>query len=116
MLYAYLLVKPVVPYLDYAIHNDFFAENLCVNRGTPKKKCDGKCHLEKQLKKETEEDIDTRLPPAPQNEKKEYQEYLIIELIYHGHSQTGLMAVSEYYGIYSSDYVPKVFHPPIMQV
>jgi hypothetical protein len=116
MLYSYLLVKPVVPYLDYAIRNDFIAENLCVNRETPEKKCDGKCHLEKQLKKETADDNDTRIPPAPQNGKKEYQEYLIIELIYHGHSQTGLMAVSEYYGNYSFDYIPKVFHPPMPEV
>ena len=116
LLYTYILVKPVIPYLDYAIRNDFIAENFCVNKDVPEKQCNGKCHLEKQLKKETEDSNDTRIPPAPQVEEKEFQEYLIIELIYHGHSQPGLIAVSEYYGNYSFEYVPQVFHPPMVEV
>ncbi len=39
-----------MPYIEYAVFKDFIVKNLCINRNNPKSKCNGKCHLAKQLK------------------------------------------------------------------
>jgi hypothetical protein len=52
VLTAYLII-PVLPILDYLMHKDYIAKNLCVNRNKPHSCCKGKCYLVKQLKKTT---------------------------------------------------------------
>jgi len=42
---------PVLPIIDYLIHKDYIAMNLCINKNKPKSCCKGKCYLVKQLKK-----------------------------------------------------------------
>jgi hypothetical protein len=39
---------------DYLLNRDYIAKVLCVNRDKPEMKCNGKCHLAKQLKKQDE--------------------------------------------------------------
>jgi hypothetical protein len=50
VLTAYLII-PVLPVIDYLLHKDYIAKNLCVNRNKPHSCCKGKCYLVKQLKK-----------------------------------------------------------------
>lgn len=50
VLTAYLII-PVLPIIDYLIHKDYIAKNLCVNRKKLHSCCKGKCYLVKQLKK-----------------------------------------------------------------
>ena len=40
--------------IQWSINQDYIAKNLCINKNKPALKCDGKCHLRKELKK-TEE-------------------------------------------------------------
>jgi hypothetical protein len=47
---AYLVI-PVLPVIDYLLHKDYIAKNLCVNRKKLHSCCKGKCYLVKQLKK-----------------------------------------------------------------
>ena len=49
--YSLVVLKPLFPFVDYAINKDYIAKNLCENRAKPKLHCNGKCHLMKQLKK-----------------------------------------------------------------
>jgi|LakMenEpi03Aug12_release.lakeMendotaPanAssembly.Ray.scaffolds.fasta_scaffold722501_1 hypothetical protein len=37
---------------DYLLNRDYIAKILCINRDKPEMKCNGKCHLAKQLKKQ----------------------------------------------------------------
>lgn len=55
MVFFYLLamVKPVAPLLDYAINSDYIADNFCINKDKPEMHCDGKCHVKKEMEKET---------------------------------------------------------------
>ncbi len=50
ILYGVSLVKPIAPFLDYAINYDYIANVLCINKDKPALKCNGKCHLKKELK------------------------------------------------------------------
>jgi hypothetical protein len=44
-----MLVRPVVPVLEYAVNYDYISKVLCINKQAPEKKCNGKCHLKKNL-------------------------------------------------------------------
>jgi hypothetical protein len=44
------LSRPIMPYIEYAVFKDYIVKNLCINRNNPKSKCNGKCHLAKQLR------------------------------------------------------------------
>ncbi len=50
VLTAYLII-PVLPVIDYLIHKEYIAKNLCINRNKPHSCCKGKCYLVKQLKR-----------------------------------------------------------------
>jgi hypothetical protein len=49
--YSLVLLKPLFPFVDYALNKEYISKNLCENRNKPKLNCNGKCHLMKQLKK-----------------------------------------------------------------
>jgi hypothetical protein len=51
---VFFICRPVIPYIQYAVFEDYIAKNLCVNKDKPKSCCHGKCYLEKQLKKSAE--------------------------------------------------------------
>ena len=40
--------------LNYVVNQDYIIENFCVNKAEPELKCDGKCHLKKQIDEDTE--------------------------------------------------------------
>jgi hypothetical protein len=44
-----LLVKPILPVLDYMINYDYIVKELCENKEKPEMKCNGKCQLMKGL-------------------------------------------------------------------
>ena len=46
-----LLVKPVLPVLEYVINYEYISKVLCINKDKPKLQCNGKCHLMKELAK-----------------------------------------------------------------
>jgi hypothetical protein len=52
MLCTYQLgsMRVLIPVLNYKLHQDYIAKNLCVNRAKPELQCDGKCHLRTQLR------------------------------------------------------------------
>lgn len=44
-----LLFKPVFPVLEYFVNYDYIVKELCENKAKPELKCNGKCHLAKEL-------------------------------------------------------------------
>jgi hypothetical protein len=49
-----ILLKPVFPVVEYAVHYDYIAKVLCINKSHPELGCNGKCHLKKALAANTE--------------------------------------------------------------
>ncbi|MGG7037026.1 MAG: hypothetical protein ACI7YS_17800 [Flavobacterium sp.] len=49
-----LFMKPVLPVLEYALNYDYIANVLCENKEKKEMKCNGKCHLMKELAKASE--------------------------------------------------------------
>lgn len=52
--YMAVLLRPVGPYLEYAINKGYIAAYLCENKESPELKCEGKCYLRKQIQKENQ--------------------------------------------------------------
>jgi hypothetical protein len=57
VIYFLALLNPIAPYIDYSLNKTKIIEMYCKNKDKPVLKCEGKCHLKKQLEKvaETEE-------------------------------------------------------------
>ena len=51
---VFYLIRPVLPFVEYAINKDYIAKNLCVNKDKLHNCCQGKCYLYDQLKKNAE--------------------------------------------------------------
>jgi hypothetical protein len=51
LLYLLAMVRPLIPIMEYYANYDYIASVLCENRDRPYLECNGKCYLEKQLKK-----------------------------------------------------------------
>jgi len=61
----FYLIRPVLPFIEYAIFKDYIAKNLCINKDKPQNCCQGKCYLGEQLKKNAE----TQDPNTGNNKK-----------------------------------------------
>ena len=46
-----ILVKPVLPVLEYVVNYEYISKVLCINKDKPKMHCNGKCHLMQELAK-----------------------------------------------------------------
>jgi len=69
------MIRPVIPFIEYALNKDYIVKNLCINRDKPKSCCAGKCHLKKELaKNDTSENEGKNNSKNPQ--QKQISEFL----------------------------------------
>ncbi len=59
-MYSLSIFKTVIPYVEYKLNKDYIIAKLCENKDKPELKCNGTCHLAKQIEKAVEEDFDTK--------------------------------------------------------
>ncbi len=114
-LYLMFLLRVFVPYLEYQLRKETIVKELCVNRFQPETKCDGKCHLKKQIALLDVAPIDE---PAHENDKprksgKKNFETEILEL-----SKSFFFLdwfcfrPQEKLSIYNFTFINSFFHPP----
>jgi hypothetical protein len=109
-----MLVKPVMPVLDYVINYDYIAKELCENKAKPEMHCNGKCHLMKELAKAAENE-------KPASDKKSFHqesEVLFCETVKDFHFSANKTIVfteniTDYSNLYSHLNATAVFHPPV---
>lgn len=98
--------------IDFNINQNYIAEVLCINKDKPKMKCNGKCHLTKELKK-TEEPVD--------NHKTEFvqlrNEILFCQHFINTKKNNIIPEPTKSYcyqnpDFYKSEFVSDIFHPP----
>lgn len=51
LLYLLAMMRPLLPIIEYYANYDYIATVLCENKDKPYLECNGKCYLQKQLKK-----------------------------------------------------------------
>jgi len=50
----FYLLRPSLPYIEYAVNRDYIEKNLCVEKENPENFCHGRCYLNEQLNKQSE--------------------------------------------------------------
>ena len=77
------------------INKEYIAENLCENKDKPILKCDGKCHLAKQLKEKSKEEKEPSKPTNPTKQENDVIPFLV-ETVESSFSETILVDESGY--------------------
>jgi hypothetical protein len=110
-----IFLKPIIPVIDYIVNYDYISNVLCENKAKPQLKCNGKCHLMKELAKASENE-------KPINSDKKDNSKHEIELLYcnelseinfrqiYFHNKTSIG--DNYANLYFHTVGCSVFHPP----
>ncbi|UOX32217.1 hypothetical protein LXD69_09120 [Flavobacterium sediminilitoris] len=116
ILALFILVKPVIPVLDYIVNYEYIATELCENVAKPELNCNGKCHLTKELAKASE----SEKPISSDKKQTTHQE---IELLFckeidelnvmFNFSFLDKIKQTFYQDLYKSVALYSIFHPPI---
>jgi hypothetical protein len=112
-----MFLKPIIPVLNYIINYDYIANVLCENKAKPQLQCNGKCHLMKELAKES----DNEKPLS--NDKKDNSKHEIEVLFYQEISSlvvssnfaaTSNSIANNYSNLYCFLNTTTTFHPPTL--
>ncbi|WP_233506596.1 hypothetical protein [Flavobacterium sp. AG291] len=109
-----MLLKPVMPVLDYVINYDYIAKELCENKTKPQMHCNGKCHLMKELAKAAEE----QKQESDRKSAQENAEVLFFQApVEFAFSPVIAIPYSKnetvYCNLYSHSNTVSFFHPPV---
>lgn len=115
-----ILVKPVFPLVDYAVNYNYIAQVLCVNKAKPELKCNGKCHLMKELAKAAESESmnekstssDKKSTSKQEVETLYFQEFFRLVPLSISANRSSVVCDS-YCNLYSKLNASAVYHPPI---
>lgn len=101
--------------VSWKLNQTYIVENLCINKNKPEMKCNGKCHLQKQLKRvEDKQDNNNRTSLPLKLKILETDNFV-------GNSESFVPAISETMShspisilnnLYSFDYKNTCFKPP----
>lgn len=47
----FVVFRPLIPLVEYAVNYDYISQALCINKNKPDLHCNGKCYLSKELAK-----------------------------------------------------------------
>ncbi len=108
------VLKPILPVLDYAINYDYITKELCENKAKPQMKCNGKCHLMKELAKAS-----TTENPTSSDKKASHLEFetLFIEKLTSFELTNFNFSIqkkinAKYSNFYFLQRIQTAFHPP----
>lgn len=115
LLALFMLLKPILPVIEYIANYEYISQVLCVNKDNQKMKCNGKCHLMKELAKASENDKPISSDKKLANQKFEvlfFEDFkpVIITSFYFDRKQT---SSSNYFNFYYYLNRNSVFRPPI---
>ena len=109
---VFYLLRPVLPYIEYAVNKDFIAKNLCVNRDKPKSCCQGKCYLQKQVKKSSETNDDKEKNSSKKIQNEDVKEFLSSHFAIPAIFVKDLITPINLETTLSSMFVSSIFIPP----
>lgn len=108
-LYLIAMLKPIAPYIEYALNQDYIANFLCVNKKKPELNCNGKCYLMKEVKKQEKEES-----KSLQISLKEYP-IGFVQIVKFSNKNTIDLSIKNtfcYKRNYSYVFSKLIFHPP----
>lgn len=108
---AFYLLRPSLPYIEYAIRKDHIEKYLCIQRDNTENTCHGKCYLHDQLNKQneqrdTDENKDKIVP------ERKMDDHLQTASVIPGAFKTELTAPFSFIAPGTVSYTPPIFVPP----
>jgi len=110
-LFAFLLMKPVFPYLDYLARRSYIIEKFCENKDKPEMACNGKCHLNEKVRENESSSESDQIPVSKRQWKQ--PEFLLGTWHNDLFLSEQLASGTSYINYYEYQYSESVFHPPV---
>ncbi|MDN3492357.1 hypothetical protein [Winogradskyella bathintestinalis] len=111
----FMLLKPTIPFVEYAAFYDYIKNELCVNQDKPELACNGKCHLKQELAKASDSEKSNDKSHAASKEQQVvfYQDIFDNNLVIVANKQNSQVEPM-YNKIYKFDFMNFIFHPPLV--
>ncbi|WP_458627178.1 hypothetical protein [Winogradskyella sp. PC D3.3] len=110
----FMLLKPTIPFVEYAAFYDYIKNELCVNKDKPELACNGKCHLKKELAKasDSEKSNDKNHSSSTEHQVVFFQDLYLNTLAF-SHIEQNSKIISSYNRVYKFHFMDSIFHPPL---
>lgn len=112
----FMLVKPIIPIMEYIVFYDYIKNELCVNKDNKMLHCDGKCHLKKELAKASEgsekQDKNSGRNFSVESNLVFFQDFDYMK--FSCYLKASLPQPFHYANLYSHLSTGGVFHPPLL--
>lgn len=110
-----MLLKPTIPFVEYATFYDYIKNELCVNKDEPELACNGKCYLKKKLAKASDSEKSTDKNHASTSEQQVvfYQDIFKTPFSFTAQEENSKIEPS-YNKIYEFNFMNFIFHPPLV--
>lgn len=76
----YMVFRPLIPMVEYAVNYKYIVNTLCVNKSKPEIHCNGKCYLSKELAKTNNDTESTPFNKAKNSGQKILDIYILPEI------------------------------------
>ncbi|KAA0128725.1 hypothetical protein FY557_07540 [Chryseobacterium sp. SN22] len=110
----FVVFRPLIPLVEYAVNYDYIVERLCINKSRPDLHCNGKCYLGKELAKTNDTDS-LPLNKSKNTGQKLSDIYILPETA--GITKENKAFSSESGFLYKTDYsflfLQHIFRPPV---
>lgn len=109
-----MFLKPILPVLEYVVLYDYIKNELCVNKEKPQMKCNGKCHLAKEMGKASDSENGKEKSHSFSVEYQVvfFQKFQFANLLVFT-PENVLKLFSNYSTIYTSKFTDFLFRPPL---
>lgn len=109
-----MLLKPIVPVLDYFWNYDYITSELCENKDKPIMGCNGKCYLMKELAKASESE--KPISSDKKHSTTETTDLFLADFTTYDFPTSAVFSSSElnasYCNLYANLSTDSCFHPP----
>ena len=109
-LYFLAMLKPVAPFIEYELNQDYIAEFLCINKSKPELNCKGKCYLMQKLQKAQEESEEEKLRVNLEDYPVGFVSFIKIKPLLLKFEQNNNTHFKE---LYKGEVYPELLKPPI---
>jgi hypothetical protein len=111
--YLLALCRPFCPLVEYTLNKAYFAQVLCENKDKPELRCEGKCHLAKEITKANDAGEKESKPASPKINFDNDYSYLNALADHADHLQNlnSLFKLTSAVP-FTSEAITDIFHPP----
>lgn len=110
----FVVFRPLVPLVEYAVNYEYISQVLCINKNNPDLHCNGKCYVSKEIAKTHDTDS------SPVNKTKNSGQKLLDVYVLPDNTEiqvTEKSFLADFKFTYKTDYsflfLKNIFRPPV---